>query len=129
MDNAIKKLTGAIRRAAASALKVPAARPKVWRQGDVFIISTASIPDDAKPRKPVLAEGEVTGHAHRLADASRAGVYGLQNGKFEELYLNVTEEDATVVHEEHHSVTVPRGSYIVRIQREYHPQEIRRVVD
>src|SRR5436190_7003850 len=129
MENAIKKLTGALRRAASSAFKAVDTRPKVWRQGDVFIISTVSVPDDAKPRKPVLAEGEVTGHAHRLADVRRAGVFGVKNGPFEELFLHVTEDDATVVHEEHHSVTVPRGSYIVRIQREYHPQEIRRVVD
>ena len=99
--------------------------PKVWRQGDVFIISTGELPAGAAPRKPVLAEGEVTGHAHRLADTRNSGVFGL-NGQ---LFLSVTGDEATVVHEEHGPVTVPRGCYEIRIQREYHPKEIRRVVD
>jgi hypothetical protein len=45
------------------------------------------------------------------------------------LYLEVLAETATIVHEEHGPVTLPRGGYEVRIQREYSPQEIRRVVD
>lgn len=99
--------------------------PKVWRQGDVFIISTDEIPAGATPRKPVLAEGEVTGHAHRLADSRHAGVLGFDG----QLFLSVSGDEATVMHEEHGPVTVPRGSYVIRIQREYHPKEIRRVVD
>lgn len=102
-----------------------AAPPKVWRQGDVFIIATDHIPDGAVPRRPVLAEGEITGHAHRLAATDSAAVLGTADG----LYLDVFGAEVTVTHEEHGPVTVPRGSYIVRIQREYHPAEIRRVID
>src|SRR5262245_14556919 len=102
------------------------ARVQTWRQGDVFIIATASLPAGLKPRPPVLAEGEVTGHAHRLQTGSSAQVLG---DGVRGLFLAVEGTEATVVHEEHGPVTVPRGNYIVRIQREYHPQEIRRVVD
>ena len=112
-----------------SAKKSPAQKsgppPQVWRQGDVFIISADEIPADAVPRRPVLAEGEVTGHAHRLDSSERAVVMGNNSG----LFLRVFGDDVTVTHEEHGPVTVPRGDYIVRIQREYHPVEIRRVID
>jgi hypothetical protein len=100
--------------------------PKTWRQGDVFIITSDDLPDGLKPRPPVLAEGEVTGHAHRLQAGSLAQVLGDGAGG---LFLSVEGEDATIIHEEHGPVTVPRGSYVVRIQREYHPKEIRRVID
>lgn len=99
--------------------------PKVWRQGDVFIISTDAVPPEATPRRPVLAEGEVTGHAHRLATTDAAAVLGFEGL----LFLSVSGDEATVLHQEHAPVTIPRGNYIVRIQREYHPKEIRRVVD
>ena len=99
--------------------------PRVWRQGDVFIISADRIPDDAGPRRPVLAEGEVTGHAHRLDSTEKAAVLGNSAG----LFLRVFGEEVTVTHEEHGPVTIPQGEYLVRIQREYHPAEIRRVID
>lgn len=97
-----------------------------WRQGDVFIIATDKLPVDLKPRPPVLAEGEVTGHAHRLRAGSAAQVLGDSKGS---LFLFVEGDEITIEHEEHGPVTIPRGGYIVRIQREYHPKEIRRVID
>lgn len=98
----------------------------MWRQGDVFIIKIASLPSGSKhPQKPVLAEGEVTGHAHRLERAMDASVISVGGAR----YLEVTADEVTVVHEEHGPVTVPHGLYEIRIQREYHPQEIRHVVD
>lgn len=100
--------------------------PQTWRQGDVFIIATDKLPGGVKPHPPVLAEGEVTGHAHRLQPGAQAQVLGDGAGG---LFLAVEGAEATVVHEEHGPVTLPKGSYIVRIQREYHPKEIRRVVD
>jgi hypothetical protein len=95
------------------------------RQGDVFIVPVAKLPGDLTGTRPVLAEGEVTGHAHRVADPTTAQVFKGSSG----LFLEVTADSATVVHDEHAPVTVPRGSYEIRIQREYHPKEIRRVVD
>lgn len=100
--------------------------PQTWRQGDVFIIATGKLPADLRPRPPVLAEGEVTGHAHRVKAGARAQVLADAKG---ELFLDVEDAETTILHEEHGPVTVPRGQYIVRIQREYHPKEIRRVID
>lgn len=102
------------------------ARPRIWRQGDVFLIAIPVLPKhECEERRPVLAEGEVTGHAHRLADPASGRVFTAGD----KLFLQVLDESATIVHEEHGPVTVPRGGYEVRIQREYSPQEIRRVID
>src|SRR5687768_4538583 len=88
--------------------------PQVWRQGDVFLIATPNLPEESRvEHRPVLAEGEVTGHAHRLADPAAGRVF-TSNG---DMYLEVLADSATVVHEEHGPVTVPRGGYVVRIQR------------
>jgi hypothetical protein len=106
----------------------PASRERsvVWRQGDVYIIAAAELPKKGRvERRPVLAEGEVTGHAHRLADPASGRVFNVGD----ELFLEVVGESATVVHEEHRSITLPRGGYAIRIQREYSPEEIRRVMD
>jgi hypothetical protein len=98
----------------------------LWRQGDVYLISVPALPAAGRvERRPVLAEGEITGHAHRLQDPSTGRVFSVGN----ELFLDVLADTATIVHEEHGPVTLPRGGYAVRIQREYSPQEIRRVLD
>ena len=102
------------------------ATPRTWRQGDVFIVALNHLPTANRvERRHVLAEGEVTGHAHRLGDPASGQVFSVDG----ELYLDVTAESASIVHEEHAPITLPRGGYAVRIQREYTPQEIRRVVD
>lgn len=103
----------------------PSAKPETWRQGDVFLIKIAQLPKDLKPRPPVLAEGEMTGHAHRLKTGSSARVLG--DGK--KLFLEVRDKQVTIEHEEHGPIELPPGDYEVRIQREYHPREIRYVID
>ena len=105
------------------------AGPALWRHGDVLIAAAASgsVLEGARRRQtPVLVWGEITGHSHRLADAASAELWEAADGT---LYLRVTAPSATVVHEEHHPITLPGGLYRVWTQREYTPREIRRVVD
>ncbi|WP_144866792.1 hypothetical protein [Hyella patelloides] len=71
-----------------------------------------------------LAEGEVTGHSHRI-DNGQAELYE-KNGT---LYLRVLSETASLIHEEHHAITIPQGNWLVRIQREYEPEGWRYVAD
>ena len=98
----------------------------MWRQGDVFIAPVRSIPKGAKPRPGgVLVEGELTGHSHRVADLRTAAVLESGGG----LFLRVLADTATVVHQEHGPITLPRGAYRVWGQREYSPEAIRRVLD
>jgi hypothetical protein len=98
----------------------------MWRQGDVFIAPISSLPEVAKLRQSgVLVEGELTGHSHRLADLRRAEV--LEVG--DDLFLRVLADTAKIIHQEHKTVELPRGTYRVWGQREYSPEAIRRVLD
>lgn len=99
----------------------------LYRQGDVLIRRIQALPaPKGKQRKSgVLAEGEVTGHAHRVEDLASAEVLEIENG----LYLRVGEEGVRIVHEEHAPIELAPGNYEVEIQREYSPAEIRNVAD
>ena len=97
----------------------------MWRHGDV-LIDKAKVPKAAVARpRPILAEGELTGHAHRIADPRTAVLLEHDGTR----YLRVTAKTATVVHEEHAPIELPRGEYRVWRQREYTPQVIRIVRD
>jgi hypothetical protein len=98
----------------------------MWRQGDIFITPVGSIPTNTQPRPHAgLAEGEVTGHSHRIKEPGVARLFTHP----EALYLEVTAERATVAHEEHGPITLPRGTYRVWRQREYSPEAVRPVRD
>lgn len=93
------------------------------RQGDVILsplqhTNTASGQEmGQKLPHLILAEGEVTGHRHQISNG-QAELHS-SNGI---LYLHVVSESATLVHEEHKSIQIPQGSWIVRIQRQYEPE-------
>ncbi len=98
----------------------------MWRHGDVLIDRCEGLPHGARPLPHViLAKGEATGHVHRILEPGAAVLYASDDGGF----LKVVAERATVVHEEHRAIELPRGVYRFWFQREYSPQEIRRVVD
>lgn len=100
------------------------------RQGDVMLIEAENVDHgvDKKVIEPrdgrlVLAEGEATGHAHTVC-AERATLFGV-----DERMLLVVDEQTELTHQEHATIEVAPGSYWVVRQREYTPQEIRRVAD
>jgi hypothetical protein len=98
----------------------------MWRQGDIFLAVVDILPEGAHLRPHcVLAEGEVTGHSHRIKETGVARLYAHRTS----LYLEVTAEQATVAHEEHGAIALPRGVYRVWRQREYSPEAIRVVRD
>jgi hypothetical protein len=99
----------------------------IYRQGDVLIRRIQGLPTQkAQPRLTgILANGEVTGHCHKVEDLTRAEVLEISDG----LYMRVGEEGVRVIHEEHAAITLPPGNYEVEIQREYTPAEIRNVAD
>lgn len=101
------------------------------RQGDVLIVQVDKLPTETKdiPRdnrgRVVLAEGEVTGHAHAIHDKR---VRFMADARGSGQYLDVKER-ASVVHEEHGAINLPKGFYEIRRQREFDAGEIRRVAD
>jgi hypothetical protein len=101
-------------------------KPMLWRHGDVLIAGAQDVPAGAR-RRPgtVMAYGEVTGHSHRFQEAGAVELWE-HDGI---IFVNVLTEAATIVHEEHRPISIPRGVYKVWMQREYTPQAIRPVVD
>ena len=101
---------------------------QMYRQGDVLITRVAKIPARAIKRENrgavVLAEGEVTGHAHRIEAPEIAELYDSDRG----VYLTV-ERATRLVHEEHGAIVLEPGAYRVARQREYTPDSIRNVAD
>lgn len=82
------------------------------RHGDVLIESIEVLPEGKKLDRQWLFEGEVTGHAHRI------DVGELFEDKEGILYLKV-DELTKVSHEEHKTVTIPKGIYRVTQKRQY----------
>ncbi|MFB2896453.1 hypothetical protein ACE1CI_26375 [Aerosakkonemataceae cyanobacterium BLCC-F50] len=93
------------------------------RQGDVILIPTQSIEGNQLPHL-TLAEGEVTGHKHRISEGE-AELYE-RDGT---LYLKVLSPTALLTHEEHKQIAIPQGNWVIRIQREYEPEGWRYVTD
>jgi len=102
------------------------------RQGDVLIIAVNAIPEGLEKvptdnGRTILAYGEVTGHAHAVigdVEFLRADM-----DEMSDRFLRVLDEHAEVVHDEHATLTLPAGDYIVRLQREYTPEALRNVAD
>lgn len=101
-------------------------KPKTYRQGDLLFVETV---EKGKPQRiikdGVLAYGEATGHAHRLEVSDKAKVFVDEMNQM----LIEAEAPAKVAHEEHETLTLPKGTYKVVHQREWSPEEIRPVQD
>ncbi len=106
------------------------------RQGDILLVPVEGIPEGARPvarlhGRLILAEGELSGHAHAILD-ERVDLYELVfSDDVAEMRRRLkVEAEVALVHEEHAPITLVPGEYEVRRQREYVPGEIsRRVFD
>ena len=96
---------------------------KPYRQGDVILVPVKQA-EGEKIQHLTLAQGEVTGHKHRISEGD-AQLYAENT----DLYLSIFSETAALVHEEHGSISVPQGNWKVLIQREYEPEGWRYVAD
>lgn len=109
---------------------------RIAAQGDVLFLKVEAVPPEATPQAPdeqnrhVVAHSE-TGHHHALvAD----GVTMFQEPADPLVcYLRIDAEHADVVHhrpwDTHATVQLPKGTWMVRRQREHTPEGWRRVED
>ncbi len=103
-----------------------------WRQGDIFFVKLDQKLDfdgATALKNGVIARGETTGHAHRVAASSlAAGAVLYLLGR--EMYLRSPEEaGSTIVHEEHEAIQLPAGTYAVVNQQEFDGLRWRQVLD
>jgi hypothetical protein len=92
-------------------------KAKGFRQGDVLVIPTATIPPTAKPVDPengrvVLAHGEATGHHHSFAHDRGATLFR-EDGTGGGAFLTVTDVPAALEHQEHTALIAQPGTYAV----------------
>jgi len=101
-----------------------------YRQGDILFIKHGDTPSgEVVPRdahnRIVVAEGEATGHAHAIHEET-ATLY--RDNALNRTWV-VVDESAHVVHEEHDTVTLDSGTWLVVYQRQYVRGQVRRVLD
>lgn len=91
---------------------------KQVRTGDVLYVKVSDevvVPDGAKKHEPWTAEGEATGHYHRV-NGDAAQVVTTENQMFV-----LAPFGADLTHEDHDTVTLDPGTWIVIRQREFNP--------
>lgn len=109
--------------------------PLQFRQGDIFFEQLPEVPKGFRydpsrnmEGRIVLAEGEVTGHFHEIAEDLDTVVLAPEDtAAIDDLILHVRRpEGATVTHPEHGPITLPPGLWKVGRQREYEHGSITR---
>jgi len=93
----------------------------IYRHGDVLFKKVKSLTSDqcngektADDIAGVVQPGESTGHAHVIEDMTGVELLSGWRGRFVR-----AEKEFTIKHEEHKPLTLPAGSYRIRIAREY----------
>lgn len=107
------------------------------RQGDILLTPVPALPYRVNENKNrfrvkrekgqgvIVAAGEATGHHHRVR-TKNVVMYRDKDAR----YLKVPKGGAELTHEEHETLAVPAGVYLIENQREYQPQAApRRVYD
>ena len=96
----------------------------MYRQGDVLLTRIKKLPKGIKSKKSdIILEGEATGHAHRLVNGTIfEKLFWPNNG----IYLDATSGKAKIVHDEHNTIEIDPGYYIMTRQREYEPSRFTR---
>lgn len=96
------------------------------QQGDV-ILHFDSVPTDAILREDaILAEGEVTGHKHAIAEPARAQLLEKTVADLGKVTYVKVKGNTGVKHEEHHYMPLmidenPTGEYRMGIVKEFDP--------
>jgi hypothetical protein len=86
------------------------------QQGDVALEKISTLPSGLKPVKRdqrgiVLAEGEVTGHHHRIQFQPLVKLLEAEDGR--RYLVNNSKSAVALTHEEHNPITIDPGIYEV----------------
>jgi len=95
------------------------------QQGDVIITRVSEV-KGKKLNHLTLAKGEATGHHHTITEGD-ATLYDHEGT----LFLRVESDTATLTHQEHLPITLPKGDYEIQRVREvdWVSEETRQVRD
>ncbi len=97
------------------------------RHGDVYLTRAEEAPDFSQMKVVShgrVAEGEVTGHSHRLVGDAQLFE---RNG---EMWIRTGPKESAIIHQEHNRIDLPKDSALrVTIQREMDWEGPRNVAD
>jgi hypothetical protein len=112
---------------------------EIFAQGDLLIervpdvVPSGEIEQNLVGTAMVLAEGEATGHRHAISEQvtmfrddslARDIPKGIYVG-----HIRIDDTTARLTHDEHAPLTLPKGTYRVRRQRELEPRDARIIAD
>lgn len=123
---------------------------RTYRQGELIFLEIEKMPNWVKDKiltnkkqlGKVIREGEITGHKHEitnqgavLVENSDNSFYNYDDEKQKDFKLPAgtmfltSKNTIKIEHPEHKTLTLPKGDFVVRIQREYDEDRDRRVRD
>jgi hypothetical protein len=92
------------------------------RQGDIFFQEVSGPKGNTKPyNNPIIAYGEVTGHAHKIMTPSMEEMDSVvdENG---DIFIRSPNSPIHIGHEEHGAIDLPANTWVcITRQREYDP--------
>jgi hypothetical protein len=109
--------------------------PRLYAQGDILIerIDSGTQINEVLSRSVsggsvVVAEGEATGHHHRLLGSvvmyrDDALARDVPSGLYV-AHVRIESPTARLEHEEHGAITLPAGTYRIRRQRQLEPMDV-----
>jgi hypothetical protein len=100
-----------------------------YRQGDILIVKVSQLaPGVKKASDKIIALGETTGHKHQISGSATVFDPPAFSGEGLLKFIEVPES-AELIHDEHGTITLSKGIYECRRQREYDEKEICYVAD
>jgi hypothetical protein len=102
---------------------------KAYRQGEILIFKVKSLKNISpwelkssglKPmivKSGVIREGEKEGHEHKLKGQAQLTLFG-DDPKFADTGAIKVEGRTKLTHPEHDPINLPKGEYVVKIQKE-----------
>jgi hypothetical protein len=104
------------------------AKPVGAAHGDVILIRVDELPNQELKQKEdrCVAYGEVTGHHHKVF-GNNVDVF--ESPTQDDICFVVAEEEFSIKHQEHGTITFEPGTYKVVRQVEFDESEYRRVMD
>ena len=99
----------------ANMISWPWKKPKIYRHGDLLIRQVKKIPESATQLSTnIIAHGE-NGHSHKLHGSHQ--VYEIPDKQI----LFEAKQDLSLKHQEHNTLKISKGNYVVVHEREYNP--------
>lgn len=94
------------------------------RHGDIIIKPTTEKVQGEKQNHLILAEGEATGHYHKIVEGT-AELFKYND----KMYLKVISDIAKIDHQEHGLRALTKGDYEIDIQQEWKEDGWTKVID